>query len=186
MNKQTCVYWLRLEKHKDINQEGYVGVALDFDTRMQRHLQVTAKLDCHLGRAIRLYGWLNITKEVVFEGTPEECYAYEHSLRPRFQIGWNEAIGGCGGDRSEYIDYVARGKPVGNKNPKYGESNPFWGKSHTVETLQKNSHAHAKSLIKTPQGNFYGFSALGKFLGVHKATAKKIAIKEGWKIESQP
>lgn len=181
----ACVYWLRLNTHNDINEHGYVGVALDFDTRMQRHLQITSKSDCHLGRAIRLYGWLNFKKEIVFQGTPEECYKYENTLRPKFQIGWNEAIGGYGGDRSEYIDYAAREKPTGNKKPKHGELNPFWGKNHSIEAIQKNSHAHAKSFIKTPHGNFYGFTALGKFLGVHKATAKKTAIKQGWEIESQ-
>lgn len=185
MNKKTCVYWLHLEKHKDIKQEGYVGVALNFDTRMQQHLQITGKLDCHLGRAIRLYGWLNLTKEIVFEGTHEECYAYENSLRPKFQIGWNEAIGGFGGDRSKYIDYKSRTKPIGNKNSKHGELNPFFGKTHNIESINKNSYAHAKCLIKTPHGNFYGFNSLGKFLGIHKATAKKKAIKEGWQIENK-
>jgi hypothetical protein len=185
MKQNACVYWLRLEKHTDINQDGYVGVAFDFNVRMQRHLQITSKLDCHFGRAIRLYGWLNLIKEVVFEGSPEECYEYEKSLRPRFQIGWNEAIGGCGGDRSQYIDYEARDKPIGNKNKKHGDLNPFWGKTHSIEAIQKNSHSHAKSLIKTPHGNFYGFTSLGKFLSVHKLTAKKIAIKEGWEIESK-
>lgn len=185
MNEKSCVYWLHLEKHKDINEEGYVGVALDFDKRMQKHLQITSKLDCHFGRAIRLYGWLNLIKEIVFEGTPEECYEYEKLLRPKFQIGWNEAIGGSGGDRSEYIDYKARGKPIGNTNSKHGELNPFWKKNHSIQSIQKNSYAHAKSLIKTPHGNFYGFTSLGKFLGVHKVTAKKTAIKEGWEIESK-
>lgn len=184
--KTACVYWLHLDKHTDIKEHGYVGVALDFDTRMQRHLQITSKLDCHLGRSIRLYGWINLVKEIIFSGTPEECYAYENALRPKFQIGWNEAIGGQGGDRSEYIDYSARGKPIGNKNPKLGKLNPFWGKTHGAAAIQKNSYAHAKSIIKTPHGNFYGFTALGKFLGVHKATAKKIAVKKGWEIESQP
>ena len=182
----ACVYWVHLEEHTNMAEQGYIGVAVDFDARMQKHYLTTSRGDTHFARAIRSYGWRNLLKHIVFEGTDVECYAMETQLRPRFQIGWNEAIGGSGGDKSAFIDYAAREKPVGNKKPKLKNSNPFFGKKHTSETIAINTRAHAQSVIKTPYGDFYGFSALARHLNVHKATAKKIAIKEGWQIERKP
>lgn len=183
--KIACVYWIHLHSHSDIYSEGYVGVAVDVPTRLNRHLNVTSKLDVHFGRAIRLYGWENLKKEIVFTGHEQECYKYEEKLRPSFQIGWNEAIGGKGGDRSKFINYSARAKPIGNKKSKIGKTNPFYGKSHSEDAKFLNRKSHALSTITTPDGIFYGFTSLAKFLGVHKQTAKKIALKEGWKIESK-
>lgn len=125
-------------------------------------------------------------KNIVFEGSENDCYALEVKLRPKFQIGWNEAIGGSGGDKSVFIDYAARNKPVGNTKPKDGEKNPFFGKKHSSKSLEVNTRSHAKSVINTPMGVFYGFNTLARHLGVHKATAKKMALKEGWQIECKP
>jgi hypothetical protein len=166
--------------------QGYIGVATDFDSRMQQHYLKTSRGDTHFARAIRLYGWKHLQKNIVFEGSEADCYAFELKLRPKFQIGWNEAIGGYGGDKSQFIDYASRGKPVGNTKPKYGKENPFFGKKHLPETNAVNTRAHAHNLIKTPHGDFYGFNALARYLGMHKATAKKLAIKEGWQIERKP
>jgi hypothetical protein len=182
----SVVYWIRLEEHFDMNSDGYIGVAIDLDSRLVRHRSITSRNDCHFGRAIRYHGWKNLLCDVVFCGTDEECYALETKLRPEFQIGWNEAIGGCGGDRSEYIDYAARAKPIGNKNPRYGQENPFFGKSHTTKTRQTQTIARSQSVIRTPDGIFFGFNSLAKHLRVHKATAKNIAIRQGWKIEDKP
>jgi len=179
------VYWARLPEHTDITSQGYIGVAVDFDERMRRHYKVTSRLDSHFAKAIRLYGWKNIIKEVVFSGSQNECYAFEHKLRPSFQIGWNEAIGGAGGDRSVFIDYGKRGKPIGNKNPKHGKLNPFFGRAHLERSIQTMKKAKAQSVIRTPDGVFYGFNDLGKHLGVHKLTAKKLAQKNGWQIHDQ-
>ena len=183
---ETCVYWIRLPEHTNVNNEGYVGVAADFELRMADHYRETSRYDTHFARAIRLYGWKNLVKEIIFLGTDTQCYEYERTLRPKFQIGWNEAIGGSGGDRSAFIDYENRAKPIGNRNKKYGKENPFFGKKHSEESRKANSRAQAKQVIITPHGNFFGFSALGRYLNVHKATAKKIALKEGWKIDNKP
>jgi hypothetical protein len=182
----ACVYWIRLPEHSNKKTDGYVGVAVDFDLRMKDHYRETSRYDTHFARAIRFYGWKNLIKEIIFIGTDEQCFKYEKSLRPKFQIGWNEAIGGCGGDRSKFIDYKKREKPVGNKNKKFGEENHFFGKKHSEASRQKNSIAQAKQVIVTPYGKFYGFSALSRYLKVHKITAKKIAIKEGWEIADKP
>jgi len=175
-----------LETHTNMGDDGYIGVAKDFDERMQRHYAITSRMDTHFARAIRLYGWKNLIKQVVFEGTEKDCYAFEESLRSKFQIGWNEAIGGHGGDRSQCINYDARAKPIGNRRPKHGVKNPFFGKKHSDEARAINSKRHAKVVITTPDGLFYGFSALARHLDVHKKTAKSMAYKRGWKIESKP
>jgi hypothetical protein len=181
----VCVYWIRLPEHADVNNEGYVGVAADFDLRMADHYRETSRYDTHFARAIRLYGWKNLIKDIIFIGSDTQCYEHERTLRPRFQIGWNEAIGGSGGDRSAYIDYKSRAKPIGNRYPKAGKDNPFFNKKHSEEARKANSRSHAKQIIITPHGNFFGFSALGRYLGVHKATAKKTAIREGWQIDDK-
>lgn len=181
----ACVYWIRLPEYTNVNNEGYVGVAADFDLRMADHYRETSRYDTHFARAIRLYGWKNLIKDIIFIGSDTQCYEYERTLRPRFQIGWNEAIGGSGGDRSAYIDYKSRAKPIGNRYPKAGKDNPFFNKKHSEEAKKANSRSHAKQVIITPHGNFFGFSALGRYLGVHKATAKKTAIREGWQIDDK-
>lgn len=182
----SFVYWIHLKEHTDIDTQGYVGVAMNFELRMQKHYLKTSRGNTHFGRAIRLYGWKNLIKTVVFEGSDNDCYALEMQLRPKFQIGWNEAIGGSGGDKSAFIDYALREKPIGNRNSKQAELNPFFNKKHSDKSKELNSRAQARSVIKTPYGDFYGFSALARHLGVHKVTAKKQAIKEGWQIECKP
>ena len=183
--KMNVVYWIHLPEHSDPCVDGYVGVAENFSTRLQRHFQITSRMDTHFARAIRLYGWKNLVKEVIFTGTSKECYVKEAELRPNFQIGWNEAIGGFGGDRSEHIDYAARAKPKGNTNPREGELNPFFGKTHSLKSVETIKRVKAKSVITTPEGTFYGFNDLARHLKVHKATAKKLAIKNGWEIHDQ-
>lgn len=178
------VYWIHLESHTDILKEGYVGVTCDFESRMKRHLTRTARSDNHFGRAIIMYGWINLVKEVVFTGTKEECFQYENKLRPDYQIGWNEAIGGEYRDNSPFIDYQRRINK-GWSYDKTGSKNPFFGKKHTPESRRKNSEAQSTTIIYSEHGTFYGFNSLARFLNVHKATAKKLAIRKGWKIEDK-
>ena len=178
------VYWIRLESHTDILTQGYVGVAKDFNKRMKKHCTATPKLDNHFSRAIVKYGWENLIKTIVFTGSESDCYCKEKELRKDFQIGWNEAIGGCGGDRSLFIDYKSRINQGWNYD-KSGTKNPFYGKTHSKEMKVILGKAHSTSIIYTDKGVFYGFRALGRYLNVHKLTAKKIAIAKGWKIESK-
>ena len=102
------VYWIHLKEHSNIANEGYVGVTFNYDQRMNEHFKFTSKLSNHFGNAISKYGWDNLIKEVIFNGSEEECFAKEKELRSKFQIGWNEAIGGLGGDRSMFINYKSR------------------------------------------------------------------------------
>jgi hypothetical protein len=181
----SVVYWVRLKEHTDITINGYVGVAISFDERMARHLLVTTKLDCHFSSAIIKYGWDNLIKEIVFEGSQEDCFKKEIELRPSFQIGWNEAPGGLGGDRSRFIDYKNR-QNNGWCYDKTRERNPFWDKNHTQESLKKMSFSQCKHIITTPDGMFNGFREVARFYRINKITAKLwCGKKEGWSYESK-
>jgi len=174
------LYWIRLKSHSDIAIEGYVGVTLNFKQCMNEHLKFTSKLNSHFGNAISKYGWDNMIKEIIFEGSSGDCYAKEKELRPKFQIGWNEAIGGLGGDRSIFIDYKSRTNKgwVYNKN---GENNPFYGKEHSQKSLKKMSKSKCKNIITTPDGIFYGFREVSRFYKINRITAKKWATdKKDW------
>ena len=179
------LYWIRLESHSDIAVDGYVGVTFNFDQRMNEHLKFTSKLDSHFGNAISKYGWDNMIKEVIFEGSSEDCYAKEKELRPKFQIGWNEAIGGLGGDRSVFIDYKRR-KNQGWTYERNGEKNPFYGKEHSHESIKKMSKSKCKNIITTPDGIFYGFREVARFYKINKITAQKWASKKkDWSYENK-
>jgi group I intron endonuclease len=179
------VYWIRLKEHTDIGTNGYVGVTINFEERMYNHFKVTSKLDCHFANAINKYGWDNLIKEIVFEGSQEECYAKERELRSKFQIGWNEAVGGFGGDRSKFIDYKNRTNNGWNYDSS-GLNNPFYGKKHSIESLNKMSQTKCSTVITTPDGVFYGYRQVARFYKINKITAKKWAdTKEGWHYESK-
>ena len=180
-----CLYWIRLKEHTDIASDGYVGVTSNFKYRMYRHKKVTTKLDYHLSKAINKYGWDNLVKEIIFEGTKEDCYLKESELRNKYQIGWNEAVGGYGGDRSQFIDYKNRIN-IGWNYDSSGSNNPFYGKSHTTESLNKMSKTKCSAIITTPDGVFYGYRQVARFYKINKLTAKLWATKkEGWSYESK-
>lgn len=179
------VYWVRLTTHLDINNEGYVGVAKDFERRMKMHRDRTSKLNTHFGNAIVKYNWDNLVKTIVFTGTKEECYCKEKELRSAYQIGWNEAIGGEGGDTSIFIDYKSR-KHIGWNYDKSGNKNPFFNKKHSDESKCKMSSSKATVIVKTPEGVFDGYNAVARFYKINKITAKKWSGKKsGWSYESK-
>lgn len=179
------VYWIHLKEHTDIAKDGYVGVSVNFKSRMYRHKNITTTLNCHFGNAINKHGWNNLIKEIIFEGTKEECYAKEKELRSSFQIGWNEAIGGSGGDRSKFIDYKNR-VALGWNYDCSGSNNSFYGKNHTDESLKKMSKTKCKVIIHTPDGTFYGFRDVARFYKINKITAQNWSKKkEGWHCENK-
>lgn len=179
------VYWIRLKEHTDITSEGYVGVTINFKSRMYKHYKITSKLNTHLANVIIKYGWNNLIKEIVFEGTKDECYSKEKELRSEYQIGWNEAIGGYGGDTSKFIDYKNRLNKGWNYDSN-GENNPFYGKTHTKESINKMSKTKCRTIITTPDGVFYGYRQVARFYKINKITAKLWTTKkEGWSYESK-
>jgi predicted GIY-YIG superfamily endonuclease len=144
----SFVYWIHLDSHLDITTDGYVGVANDFEGRMKRHAAHTAKDSTHFARAVRLHGWLNLVKEVIYQGARAECMRTEQLLRHSYQIGWNEAIGGHGGGHISTSPAYKNRAFHGWSYDKNGARNPFYNK-----TFFKNQ---GKLLIFTqPIKDFY-------------------------------
>lgn len=180
----SVVYWIRLLDHVDYKTQGYIGVSNNFNYRLHQHKTKTIKHDSHFGRSINKYGWDNLVKEIIFEGSNDECYNKENELRPLYNIGWNEAIGGLKRSNSKFIDYknrINRGW-IYDKN---GINNPFYNKKHSDSSKLKISKNKCKSIITTPDGIFYGFNAVARFYTIHKLTAKKWALnKSNWSYEN--
>lgn len=87
------VYWVCLPGNTDMYTQGYIGITNYFGKRMNAHKQ--AKSGTHFARAIRLYGWDNLTKVIVRAGlNKEEALMIENDLRPYANIGWNILPGG--------------------------------------------------------------------------------------------
>ena len=176
----SVVYWIRLLDHVDYKTEGYIGVTSNLNIRLHKHKTSTTKLGTHLSRSIHKYGWDNLVVEILYIGSTKICFKKEKTLRPKFQIGWNEAIGGLGGDRSKYIDYTKRKNTGWNYNLT-GKNNPFYGKKHSVKSIDKIIENKSTVKVITPKGEFYGFNAVARFYNINKITAKKWAMKkEGW------
>lgn len=74
---------------------GYIGIAADPEQRWKQHerdahakispLEVHHQMREHKGEYI---------KEVIFEGTREQCLELEFELRPEWNMGWNTRPGG--------------------------------------------------------------------------------------------
>jgi predicted GIY-YIG superfamily endonuclease len=183
----SFVYWIHLDSHLDITTDGYVGVANDFEGRMKRHATHTAKDSTHFARAVRLHGWLNLVKEVIYQGARAECMRTEQLLRHSYQIGWNEAIGGHGGGHISTSPAYKNRVFHGWSYDKNGARNPFYNKTHSKEFISRQNISRSTSIITMPDGEvLYGFKALGRKLEVHKVTAKRMALLQGWKIENKP
>jgi predicted GIY-YIG superfamily endonuclease len=93
MVMSTYLYWIRLESHTDITSEGYVGITNDFTKRMLKHSRCDDGSEI-LYNAIKKYGWENLIKTIMLEGSEEYGLDMENKLRPSERIGWNIAIGG--------------------------------------------------------------------------------------------
>lgn len=104
------VYWIRLENHKDIYSEGYVGITINFKERLKSHRKNRKKTK--LKDTINKYGWNNLIKEIICENlTKEEALKLEAHYRPNMNVGWNLQKGGEIGVESEwYLDENNRNK----------------------------------------------------------------------------
>jgi hypothetical protein len=87
----TCyVYWIHREVHTDPTTEGYIGITTEFDRRMWKHFRNPSNI--HLARALQKYD--DIKKDILWEGSRDECLLSEFFLRPDVGIGWNINRGG--------------------------------------------------------------------------------------------
>ena len=71
MNKIAILYWMHLPDHTDPLTQGYIGVSIRFETRVQDHyksIQTGTHKNPHLVNAVKKYGWDNIIKEAIYTG----------------------------------------------------------------------------------------------------------------------
>lgn len=83
------VYWIHDASEVDVHTEGYVGVSGEFERRISSHRNGTANKNTFTALQKP-----TTCIEIIFEGDESSCYAFEESLRPKWNIGWNFAPGG--------------------------------------------------------------------------------------------
>lgn len=97
-----CVYWIHLDTHKNMYEEGYIGITSNFKKRMQSHSEKLEK-DNVFKKAIKLYKWNNLIKDIIHNNiTLKEALNLELKYRPLQNIGWNSQIGGKIGVEKEW------------------------------------------------------------------------------------
>jgi group I intron endonuclease len=121
----------------------YIGRTNNFDGRMAEHKcnALTKKANNSLYRAIRKYGWDNMTKEIICEVETEKSQKLEEELIKAYNSvkkGYNDTYVGGGGDiwqdrrdTKEYMEWVEKMKIING-----GSNNGMYGKSHKETTTK--------------------------------------------------
>lgn len=195
------LYWIYLPDHSDPITQGYIGIAENFDQRMFAHKSCakTGKNDT-LYKAVRKHGWDNLKKEVLVIANEEYCKDLEQKMRPKARIGWNIAIGGCGGgahlkgikQSEEHLTNRRKaliGRVPGFDGKIHSEESKnkirlaHLGKPKSVDSKQKNAQAHMKK-IKINGIVFDSCkdasSATGIPIGSFDYLSKKVPTKGKW------
>jgi transposase-like protein len=95
-----CVYWIRAPTHGDIFKEGYVGIAQNFENRINQHIYNSKNPNnwhsyrTEFREALSSGDYL---AEIILLAERDYCLYVEQALRPSWKIGWNIARGGEGG-----------------------------------------------------------------------------------------
>ncbi len=84
------IYWIRLPEHKNILEEGYVGISNNPSKRLKSHK--TRSNNPHLTNCFKKYP--NIVMDIILEAEESFCKDIELKLRPAKNIGWNIEKGG--------------------------------------------------------------------------------------------
>jgi hypothetical protein len=145
LTKNFYVYWLRLEHHKDITSEGYVGITTKTpEQRFNIHCNNTKKgLNYNINKAINKYGKENIIVETLCITSPEHARWLELKLRPEAFIGWNIQRGGVGNpvvsDVTRKLSVVKANQTKKDNGLDFsGENHPNW-KGGVSEKYQRKS-----------------------------------------------
>jgi group I intron endonuclease len=128
-----------------INGKIYIGKSKNLFYRIQDHKYARSK--CVIDKAIRHYGWNNFSVEILEEFVNIEKYellALETAYIEFFQSligqnGYNVCLSGndrTGFPHSEKTKQKISKTKTGTMK---GKRNPFYGKTHTQETLKKMS-----------------------------------------------
>lgn len=158
-NTTECVvYWIYDDSCVDIHTTGYVGVTKDVKTRYRTHVYNKRVPE-------------NSSYKILYEGSRRDCFQYEKLLRPKKNIGWNNAVGGVNGylcgfshsqeakakmslawseDRKEKLveRLKEQGKKLkGQKRPKQsiamsGAKNPMYGTKRPQHVVDAVRRAH--------------------------------------------
>jgi group I intron endonuclease len=122
----------------------YIGRTNNFNGRMveHKHCALTKKMKNSLYKAIRKYGWDNMTKEIICEVETEKAQMLEEELikaHNSVKRGYNDTYTGGGGDiwvdrrdTKEYMEWISHMKEIST-----GKNNGMYGKTHSEESRDK-------------------------------------------------
>ena len=122
----------------------YIGRTNNFDGRMIEHKcsALTKKSKNSLHKAIRKYGWDNMTKEIICEIDSENSQRVEEEFILAYDSvkrGYNDTYNGGGGSRwegrrdtKEYAEFIEKMKLING-----GTNNGMYGKTHSDESIDK-------------------------------------------------
>ena len=122
----------------------YIGRTNNFDGRMAEHKcsALTKKSKNSLYKAIRKYGWDNMTKEILVEIDPSQAQKIEEEFILAYDSvkrGYNDTYNGGGGSRwegrydtPEYKEFIEKMKVING-----GSNNGMYGKIHSDESRDK-------------------------------------------------
>ena len=120
----------------------YIGRTNNFADRLvqHKHCAITKKQKNSLYKAIRKYGWDNMTKEVICEVDSNDAQRIEEEFILAYNSvrkGYNDTFSGGGGDiwkyrrdTIEYMEFIDKMKSVNSFNRMHG-------KTHSDEAKQK-------------------------------------------------
>ena len=120
----------------------YIGRTKNFSGRMaeHKHNALTKNAMYPIHKAIRKYGWDNMTKEIICEVEASQAQKLEEEFILAYDAvkkGYNSTYAGAGGnmfkDNPELLEKLR--KTLSEKFT--GENNGMYGKTHRADTLDK-------------------------------------------------
>lgn len=123
------------------NQKCYIGQTIQKPSLRWRHHKANKKFSS-LYNDIRLFGSENFTFEVILEAENQdelnklEIVAIQHFQSTNSEKGYNIELGGNGKGKTSHVTKQKLSEMF------TGSKNPFYGKKHTQESLDKMSKAN--------------------------------------------